>query len=300
MLFLKQIKFYLKAARAYQWVKNLLLFIPAITANIYEQHTFVQVSIAFMAFCCIASSVYIINDIIDLKSDRMHPVKKYRPFASGVIKISHGLIFFAVLFLTANIVSLVFLPINFFAMIIIYFVLALIYSFKLKSKLIIDICTLSTLYTIRIIAGGFVAGVACSPWLLAFSGYIFLSLAAIKRHTELINNLSTGCAKALGTAYTAENINLVNVIAIASGYISVLVLALYINNRLINLNIHNSYKYGSVLWAACPIIIYWLTRLVFISQSGKMNYDPLVYTLHDKVSLICMVCIIIIFIISSF
>ena len=164
-----------------------------------------------------------------------------------------------------------------------YYILSLAYSLTLKRRLVVDICTLAGLYTLRVIAGGAATDLSLSSWFLAFSVFLFLSLAAMKRQAELVNMPEFGTAKAPGRAYEVGDLSIVAMMAIASGYVAVLVLALYINSPAVQL----LYRSPLILWGACPILIYWISRFVMIAHRGAMGDDPVIFALRDRVSLVC-------------
>lgn len=277
---------YLKALRPHQWLKNILVFLPMLAAHQIDAETAWQSLLAFIAFSFIASSVYVVNDLADLSADRAHPRKKNRPFASGAIPVSHGswmasgliLLGFAI----ASMVSWAFV-----AIMAVYYIVTVAYSFSLKRKLIIDICTLAGLYTIRIIAGGVATQITLSVWLLAFSIFFFFALAAVKRQAELVDSASRGKLGASGRGYQVDDLPLITTMATASGYLSVLVLALYINSP----SIQDLYSQPLILWGAGPVLLYWISRVVILTHRGHMHDDPIVFAARDRVSLICFVLI---------
>ncbi len=286
---------HVQALRPHQWIKNILVFIPMIAEDVYSLEMFISLCVCFIMFSLTASSVYLINDIIDIRSDRAHATKRKRPIASGDVKISEALILCCFLSAIVFISSLLWMPINFLLVLIVYFNLSLVYSLVLKRRLVIDICILSILYTLRIVAGAAAMGITSSQWVLVFSGYIFLSLAAMKRQTELVNGLNTGRLRSLGRAYSIKDTPIITMIALAAGFISVLVLALYIHNKQMMLRLPSS----NLLLCICPIIIYWITRLIFIAHAGKMNDDPIIYALKDKTTVVCGILVLVIFFVNS-
>ena len=218
---------YLKVLRPHQWLKNLLIFIPMLVGHQFNYQTFTLNLEMFVVFSLIASSVYILNDILDVKSDRAHPRKRFRPIASGKIKISNGkILFLSLLFLGAVIAF--YIDVKFLLIMFLYFFLSSLYSFSLKKKIIIDICVLSILYTIRIVVGGVVHNIYLSVWLLAFSIFFFFSLAAVKRQAELVDMKKRKKISAKGRGYHVNDLSIVEMSALGSGYVSVLILALYV------------------------------------------------------------------------
>lgn len=279
---------YLIALRPHQWLKNSLLFLPVLAAHNTDTTSLIKTLLGFIAFNCIASSVYIFNDLLDLNSDRAHERKCLRPFASGALPISHGpIIAFVLIFFGIGISAN--LGVNFFIIISFYLLLTTAYSLVIKSIVVLDICVLAGLYTIRILAGGAVASTEISVWLLAFSAFFFLSLAAIKRQAELVSMTKFNNHKVKGRGYNAEDLIIVSVISLVSGYISVLVMALYINSP----KVQNLYSSPHALWGICCVLLYWITRAVILTHRGKMHYDPVVFVTKDLVSQICFIIMLI-------
>ncbi len=274
-------KHWLKALRVHQWVKNGLVFIPLFSSHQLSNVGAVFDSVvAFVAFSLCASSVYLLNDLLDLKDDRQHATKCKRPFAAGTLNLVHGLVAAPVLLLAAFILALL-LPWQFFAVLLGYYTLTFAYSFYLKRIVLVDVITLASLYTVRIIAGTAAIGVALSFWLLAFSIFVFLSLAIVKRYTELLGLKKKSAQKTLGRGYQVDDIELLSSLGGASGYISVLVLALYINSAEVKV----LYSEPAMMWPICLVMLYWISRVWIIAHRGEMNDDPIVFALKDKVSI---------------
>ncbi|MDC1298785.1 UbiA family prenyltransferase [Pseudomonadales bacterium] len=277
---------YLKAVRPHQWLKNSLVFAPALAAHQLESATLIQSLIAFFAFSLIASSVYITNDLLDLSADRAHPRKRQRPFASGAIPIQHGALLALGLFLAGILTAFLLKPVFLLALLT-YYVLTSVYSLFLKRKTIIDICTLAGLYTMRIIGGGAATDITLSFWLLAFSIFIFLSLAAIKRQAELVDLKEQGSLQAKGRGYHVDDLPLMTMIVISAGFMAILVLMLYVNSA----SVIALYPTPSALWGVCCILLYWLARMAFITHRGRMHDDPIIFSIKDKVSQLCFALI---------
>lgn len=274
------LKSLIKQIRVYQWVKNVLLFLPALMAHFTDLPFYYDIIIAFFAFSLTASSVYVLNDLLDLGSDRKHPRKKNRPFAAGDIPILHGLAFFPILLILGFGISFFLLPIEFFVTLIIYYTITTLYSFKFKRIAIIDVLTLGALYTIRIIAGGKAVDVEISPWLLAFSMFIFMSLAFLKRYTELLLMIASNKEKASGRGYQVGDKDLLLAFGAASGFMAVLVFALYTNSE----QVKSLYTKPDLLLLVNVFLVYWITRVWLLAHRGKMTDDPIVYTGKDKAS----------------
>lgn len=278
---------YFKALRPHQWLKNILVFLPMITAHRFESEIFISSFLAFAAFSLIASSVYVLNDLLDLAADRVHPRKSLRPFASGAVPIAHGSwLAMGLLAMGAGIAAT--LGWRFSLVMLVYYVLTTAYSFSLKRLIVIDICVLACLYTLRIVAGGVASGMLISMWLLAFSIFFFLSLAAVKRQAELIDSAQRGKLVATGRGYQVADVAIVSIIALCAGYVSVLVMALYVNSPLVR----GLYPQPRALGGICGILLYWVTYMVMITHRGAMHDDPLVYAAKDRASQICAVLIV--------
>lgn len=276
----------IRAMRPHQWVKNLLILLP-----VFASHEFAGLElivIAMAAFSLTASSVYIVNDISDLDADRAHARKRNRPFASGAAKVSQGLWLAAALVAAAAGLSLAFLPSEFMAVLGLYALTTVAYTFWLKRKLLVDIITLAGLYTTRILAGGAATGISISPWLLAFSMFVFFSLAAIKRQAELVDQERNGRHSVPGRAYQSDDLAVVRGMAISSGQAAVLVLALYINSPAVI----GLYTHPYVLWLLCPILFYWLSRMELLTHRGFMHDDPVVFACRDRISLLCFLSVV--------
>lgn len=273
---------YFKALRSHQWLKNILIFVPMLAAHMLDLSSFLSICLAFVAFSLIASSVYVVNDLLDLSSDRAHPRKCSRPFASGAIPITHG-IQLAILCLLIGIAIAALLGSIFLFVIGAYYLTTLAYSLIFKRKIIIDICVLAGLYTMRILAGGAALGIDLSVWLLAFSVFFFLSLAAVKRQAELVDLGKRKEIMIAGRGYETHDLPIIAMISVASGYISVLVMMLYINSP----NVTILYQTPEILWGVCCVLLYWLTRTIMLTHRGRMHDDPVVFAATDRISQIC-------------
>lgn len=274
---------HLAALRPHQWLKNLLVFVPMVASHATETAVIGQAVLAFVAFCLVSSAGYVFNDLMDLRADRMHPRKVRRPLASGRVPIAHGTAMVPLLLL-AGLGLAAFGGGALLAMIAGYFVLTVTYSLWLKRRAIADICTLAGLYTMRILAGGLATGLVPSVWLLAFSMFFFVALAAIKRQAELVDLFGRGLPATERRGYTVDDLPVVRQVAIASGYVSVLVLALYLDAPAVQ------QLYGApwLLWGICLVLLYWITRIALITSRGGMHDDPIVFALRDRTSLLCL------------
>lgn len=277
---------YLDAMRPHQWLKNLLVLIPLLAGHRFEPATLLLALLAFAAFSLTASGVYVLNDMLDLASDRAHPRKRNRPFASGDIPIAHGTVMAPLLLGAGLLLALAVTP-AFFVLLLIYFAITMAYSLHLKRLVVVDICVLAILYTMRILAGGAAAGVPISVWLLAFSVFLFFGLAAIKRQAELEQARASGKTMAHGRGYRADDLVVVQMLAVASGFIAVLVMALYVTSP----KVSALYSNPEMLLGVCLVLLYWFARVAVITHRGEMHDDPVVFAARDRASQVCALLI---------
>jgi len=277
----------LRAMRPHQWVKNVLIFAPLILSfQFMDPELVIRALLAFIAFSLSASSLYIINDLLDIDSDRLHPKKKNRPFASGKLSMRWG-IGQAIVLLVIALVLAVYINTEFLVALIIYSVLSAAYSFKLKRVVLLDVSILAVLYTLRIIAGTYAVSLDLSYWLIVFSIFMFTSLAMVKRVSELYNLMLQDKEKVEGRGYVVKDREIILALGSASGFVSILVFALYIHDPLI---VHR-YTQPEWLWLIVPALLYWIGRVWIIAHRGKMDEDPIVFALHDKLSYAILVFI---------
>jgi len=245
------LKRYVTALRLHHWLKNLMVFVPLLMAHRFGDLAFVsQAALAFISFGLCASSVYLLNDLLDLPDDRQHPTKCHQPFAAGSISMRHGVLLIPLL-LAASFTMALLLPIEFVAVLGLYYCTTLAYSLWLKQIVLVDVLALAGLYTLRIIAGAAAVSVMVSFWLLAFSMFLFLSLAMVKRFTEL-QAFEQGAACVSGRAYTSMDLETLFHFGGASAYMAVLVLALYINSDAVQ----QLYANPQLIWLLCPLLLY--------------------------------------------
>ena len=281
----KSIHPYINALRPHQWLKNSLIFLPMLASHQLDLATFCSSLLAFVAFSLVASSVYVLNDLLDLNADRAHPRKRLRAFASGAVPIAHGGYLALSLLLGGALVAAFFGGWAFFLVLSAYYVLTTAYSLTLKRRIVLDICVLAVLYTMRILAGGVATGVELSVWLFAFSIFFFFSLAAVKRQAELVDMAERGTITAKGRGYHIEDLPIISMVGLTAGYISVLVMALYVNSPAVR----ELYALPDALWGICCVLLYWLTRMVLLTHRGSMHDDPVVFAVKDRVSQLCFV-----------
>ncbi|WP_257455733.1 UbiA family prenyltransferase [Archangium lipolyticum] len=269
-----------KALRVHQWAKNVLVFVPLLAAHkALNLPMLLHAVLGFIAFSLCASSVYVLNDLLDLDSDRRHPTKRQRPFASGALSVRAGL-WLAPVLLGAGAAVASLLPGEFLALLGTYYGITLAYSFLLKQVAMLDVLVLAGLYTVRIFGGSLAVGVPTSSWLLTFSMFLFLSLALVKRLSEVRRLRLANEPAAHGRGYVAGDYEQLSMLGVSSGYLSVLVLALYITSKEVTV----LYAHPARLWLLCPVMMYWVGRVWLLAHRGEVNEDPLIFALKDKVS----------------
>ena len=287
----------LRSVRVHQWSKNLLVFVPLVASHRLDDVALLCKGIlAFAIFCACASSVYLLNDLIDIDEDRTHPSKRFRPLAAGEFPVRHAMTLIPLLAIGSLAASLQWLPLAHTIALCAYFSLTLIYSMWLKRVAMIDVITLAMLYTIRVIAGAFATAQLVTFWLLAFCVFIFLSLAFLKRYTEL--RLRAGLPSPqmhYGRGYRLEDFELLSSLGCAAGYISVLVLALYVNDA----SAATLYKAPEWLWLGCLVLLAWISRAWLIAHRGNMPDDPIVFALSDNPSRWMGLALIAMFVLAS-
>jgi 4-hydroxybenzoate polyprenyltransferase len=278
-----KIKAAFKQLRPHQWAKNLLLFVPLYFAHEYDDWSLVFSAVmAFVSFSFCASSIYVLNDLVDLPSDRRHRSKRNRPLASGALSIPEGLALMAGTFALSIFLAIRFVNQDFVWVVFGYVALTTLYSFFLKQRLIIDVLTLASLFTYRVIAGGVAVQVPLSFWLLAFSIFFFTSLAFVKRYSELIQLRHNNQQTLRGRNYVLADIPIITSIGPASGLLAVLVFALYINSPAIV----RYYNTPQALWGICLVLTYWIVRIWFLAARDEMHDDPVLFAVRDKLSLL--------------
>ena len=276
---------YLRAIRVHQWLKNLLVFLPLLASHQWELALLMQAGVAFLAFSLCASSAYLINDLLDLPADRNHSKKRNRPLAQGDMAIPSAVMLASGLLVIGVGISLT-LPATFLALLASYYMATLLYSIFLKRIALVDVLTLAGLYTLRVLAGGAAVMIMPSFWLLALSMFLFLSLALVKRGAELQDLDGAGIAP-IGRSYGHSDLELLKTMGVASGYMAVLVVALYINSE----EVLQNYSRPQMLWLVCPLLLYWVSRLWLKTGRSQMHHDPLVFAIKDPISQILGVLI---------
>lgn len=292
-----RIKLWIRSLRTHQWLKNLLLFVPLIAAHRLADISSIFLGIvAFVLFSFCASSVYILNDLMDMEEDRHHRTKCSRPYASGYLPIKAGLIAFPLLLLISLAGSWLLMPRLFTLVLIVYYAVTLSYSLVLKKIMVSDIIVLSFLYTTRILAGVYAFSLVPTFWMLAFSMFMFLSLALVKRYSELREARQNGSnEKTKGRGYYPSDLEMISSLGSSSGYLSVMVLALYIQDPTTIV----LYRSPQFIWLACPVLLFWITRVWLMAHRGEIHDDPVIFAITDKVSLLSGLVFGIIFVLAS-
>jgi 4-hydroxybenzoate polyprenyltransferase len=270
---------WIRALRCYQWVKNLLIFVPLALSHRLKLQSAAFLLAAFIAFSLLASGTYIVNDLLDLAADRRHPKKRNRPFASGVLSIPQG-VAMAFFLLAVSLSSAGALGAGVLACFLTYLALTLAYSSFIKRKPIIDVVVLAVLYTLRLIVGGVAGHVFLSHWLFQFAIFLFLSLAFVKRYSELHRLKLSDPVQGKARGYYATDLDTISQAGIASGLLAALVLAMYVDSP----EVRRLYARPEVLWIACPIFIYWISWIWLVARRGNMNEDPILFAFRDKTS----------------
>jgi 4-hydroxybenzoate polyprenyltransferase len=270
-----------RALRPHHWAKNVLILVPLLASHrVFEPHSLAAGLLATAVFCLCTSSVYVLNDLLDLESDRIHPSKRRRPFAAGDLSILSGLALAFGLIGGAFVIA-TFLTAEFQITLATYYSLTVIYSVSLKRVVLVDAVALAGLYTLRIIAGSAAIGTPLSFWLLSFSVFLFLSLAFLKRFVELDALRRLQRLRAVGRDYEVQDLPVLQSLGIAAGYMSVVVLALYINSP----EIGALYRHPNVIWIVCVLMLYWISRMWIKAQRGEVHDDPVAFALKDRNSL---------------
>lgn len=275
----------LRALRWHQWLKNILIFVPVLAGQQFGRPDVVlRAALAFLAFSLVASSVYVVNDLLDLREDRQHPSKRKRPFASGALPLSYAPFLLLALLSGASLVTALLLPPEFALTLGIYVALTFAYSLKLKGAILIDVVTLAGLYTLRIIAGSAATGISPSVWLLGFSLFFFLSLAMVKRYAELHRRSGEwddrGPAHLPGRSYQPRDLPVLIGLGAGTGCVAVLILALYVISDEFALH----YRRPLLLLQLCPLALYWIGRAWIVVARDEMEDDPVVWAVKDQLS----------------
>jgi 4-hydroxybenzoate polyprenyltransferase len=269
----------LRAMRPHHWLKNGLVFVPILLAHeLFVFGNFLHGALAFLALSLCASAVYLLNDLTDIESDRRHPEKRHRPLASGALSKGVAMAAAPALVALAFMIALLLPQPRIFAGVLgAYLGIALVYVFYLKRKLLVDVLGLAALHTLRIIAGNAAADIPFSSWLLAFSMFLFFSLALVKRYSELRVSEDDRGLRGRGRGYQKGDLDILSQMGIASGSISALIMALYVDSA----EVKEQYAHPELIWLVCPIVLYMITRIWVLAHRGEVPDDPLVFMMKD-------------------
>lgn len=272
----------LKAMRPHQWAKNALVFVPVLTAGLASDTTaLARAGLAAVLFSFLASGVYLLNDVVDIDADRAHATKFKRPVASGALSVPAALAIAAILMTAPIAAAAMFVGPALALVLLVYLVLTTAYSLRLKAVMTLDVITLACLYTIRIFAGSVAVGVTTSFWLFTFSVFLFLSLAYLKRYTELA--FKTGPDELVkGRGYLPSDLEMITIAGMAAGMTSILVLALFINAA----QADPAYRTPDILWLLCLLLLYWINRVWMMARRGEVEGDPVAFAMRDRRSLV--------------
>jgi len=286
---------FLKAIRPHQWAKNILVFLPLFFAHLYfSVDALFSASLTFLVFSLCASGIYLINDLLDIELDRKHTTKKKRPFAAATLQPVTG-VAASILLISISLLACFFLlNIKVFVVLVIYMMITNLYSFYLKDYSTIDVITLTILYTIRIVAGAVAVGVVLSPWLFNFSLFFFLSLAYMKRYIEVARYAKEG--KLSGRNYSADEANIIMMMGIVNGGIAIFTLTMYLNDEYVLA----TYLSPHLLWLICPLLLFWIYRAWMWAKRGKIDDDPVVFAIKDRVSFITALLVGLLFVMSKY
>jgi 4-hydroxybenzoate polyprenyltransferase len=270
-----------KALRVHQWVKNLLVFLPLMLAHTIRLGLLLTAVAAFFCFSFVASATYVFNDLLDLEADRVHLTKRQRVFAAGDLSVVAGI---AISFLLAALAFIVaaHMERKFLIFLLLYLVTTVAYSLVLKRIVLLDVVILASLYTVRMVAGAAATSTLISPWLAAFSIFLFLSLAMVKRFSELQNLHKRGMNPTSARGYLLSDIEQLRSFGTSSAYASIVIFALYINGR----DVTSLYRHPSRMWLITPLMILWISRVWLLASRGLLDEDPVIFALEDRMSLL--------------
>jgi len=284
----------IEVLRLHHWIKNLLIFLPFAASQLpFSANVLQNLFLGFLSFGLLASATYILNDIFDLKNDQKHITKKYRPLSSGKISIQTGFLIITVLIIAIFFITKKLEENNFLLFLITYFLLSLFYSLYLKKIVLLDCFLLSIFYTIRIFAGGELVNIMPSFWLITFSIFLFLSLAFLKRYSEI--SLVQNKQRVLGRNYFGSDKSLIKMLGINSGYISILVLVLYLNSD----TVFKLYQSPEWIWPGVVLFLFWINWIWLKAHRNQINQDPIVFAIKDKVSIVIFVLAFVFYLLSS-
>lgn len=267
--------------RVHQWVKNLLVFVPILASFNFSTDKIYLLALGFVSFSLVSSAVYICNDLVDLEHDRAHATKRNRPLASGAISAPKG-VMVGIAMAIAGLYLGFLIGQLFFVVVIGYLALTFVYSLWIKRTILVDVISLASLYTIRVVAGGIATEIEISFWLLAFSVFFFLSLAWVKRYAELESLQSEGKTQIVGRGYSVHDMPLILVFGASSAFLAVLIFALYLDSPAVR----GQYDFPEIGWLAIPFLLYLIGRMWFKAHRGQMNQDAILFLFRDFPSLL--------------
>jgi 4-hydroxybenzoate polyprenyltransferase len=270
---------WLEPLRPHQWAKNALVGVALLTSHQFTAAAVALAGLAIIAFSAGSSSVYVLNDLVDIQADRSHPTKRNRPFARGDMSFRDGALLWTGCLLLALVLAAL-VSRMFFGVLVAYLAISTAYSLVLKRKLLVDVITLAGLYTIRVVGGAVAIGVPMSQWLLGFSVFMFLCLALIKRYSELAARFDAGLPDLTSRGYRNNDLPVIASLAAASAFSAVIVFSLYIASD----TVRALYTRPSTLWLICPLLVYWTSRMLMFSHRRALPDDPLIFALTDRIS----------------
>lgn len=285
----------IRALRCYQWCKNALVFVPVITAHAYlNRQAVTGATLMLIAWCLVASGIYVTNDLLDLEADRRHPTKRLRPFASGDLPLLFGIILGPLLLLAGTVVASA-ISWACGVAIVSYIAVSTAYSFHLKKRSLVDVFTLAFLFTIRVVGGGYASGYPATIWLLAFTIFLFLGLAFLKRCSELVRIQALGRKHMGSRGYGVVDLPILQMFGVASAFVAIVVFALYVNSTVAVAQ----YAWPGALWGVAPCLLLWLCRLWLATARGEMHDDPIVYSMKDWVSWMVGACVLAVYAVAT-
>ncbi len=275
---------WLRALRAHQWAKNILVFAPLALSGMagLRVDSILNVMCLFACLSALASGTYLINDLVDLKSDRKHRSKKNRPLASGAISARAGIVAAALLIAAGLVGAILISPRAAFGLIA-YLALTLAYSVRFKRIPLLDVTVLGVLYSLRLLIGAAGAGTVASVWLLTFALFFFVSLSLAKRHSEIVAAQEAGHKTLPGRGYLVDDGPVTLGLGISAAVASVLIVVLYLTDEAFPSGVYNS---PSFLWAAPLLLHLWVSRIWLLAHRGQMDDDPVAFAVRDKTSLV--------------
>jgi 4-hydroxybenzoate polyprenyltransferase len=266
--------------RVYQWVKNTLVFVPVIGAHqVLDLNAVTGSCIAFAALSLCASAGYVFNDLLDLKYDRNHPDKRHRPLASGIVAPTTAMVLVPSLLLGGLAIGAILGP-QVLAILGAYCLTTCVYTLWLKRVVLLDVFILASLYALRVYAGELATGIAVSDWLLLLSMFLFVSLALVKRYSELCLDSITGLGLRKARGYASKDQGMLLALGVGSGCLSALVLALYVQSGAVS----ELYSRPRMLWLSCPLMFFWISRVWLLAGRGEVHHDPILFAFRDRVS----------------